>query len=342
MKKYNAKILRFTWIAFIGLFSMIFLGANLTIAEMPTKLKIATILSTGPDEPWDAALLDALKKIKAEKPYGLEINDPVYSEGVWGDSAEAVAKLYAKKGFDIVWLHSTYSDQVKKLMNKYPETLFVVAGSGNKGLGKNQMWVYMRAHEAAYLQGVVAGLTTKTNTLGAVASFPADDVYDAINGYMLGAKSVNANIKKKVSFIESWYDPQKAKEASNAQFSAGADNILMISAAFESCSENKIFCHGYYKDWLSTAPDTIMTSLTISWLPHVKWVIDEWVKAKSAGKPFNGNKQPKWFSMKEGGSDVVFSEKLPADVREKALKAKQMVLDGSIAVPLITEPVESD
>ncbi|MBT4289980.1 MAG: BMP family protein, partial [Deltaproteobacteria bacterium] len=305
MKNYHFKISNFAWIVSIGLLLMVFLGASISVAEMPKKLKIATILATGPDEPWDGALLEALKIVKAEKPYGLEINDPVYSEGVWGDSAEAVAKLYAKKGFDIVWLHSTYSDQVKKLMNKYPKTLFVVVGSGNQGLGKNQYWVYMRGHEPAYIQGIVSGMMTKSNILGAVASFPADDVYDAINSFIMGAESVNTNVKRKVSFIESWYDPPKAKETANAQFSAGADNILMISAAFESCTENKIFCHGYYKDWLSMAPDSIMTSLTISWVPHLRWVIDEWVKAKAAGKPFNGNMEPKWFSMAEGGSDIV-------------------------------------
>jgi len=120
------------------------------------------------------------------------------------------------------------------------------------------------------------------------------------------------------------------------------DNILMISAAFESCTENKIFCHGYYKDWLSMAPDSIMTSLTISWVPHLRWVIDEWVKAKAAGKPFNGNMEPKWFSMAEGGSDIVLSDKLPADVKQKAMLAKQQILAGSLAVPLITTPIASN
>ena len=323
-------------------FTVIVLGSGSVSAGAPTTLKMAAILSVGGEEPWDGTFLSAWENARKNNPHGLEINEPEFTAGLWGDEAEAAARVYAKKGYDIVWLHSSYSDQVKKIQNKFPDTLFVVSGSGNEGLGKNQYWIYHRDHEGAYLQGIVAGMTTKSNVLGIVGTFPADDVWDLINGFFLGAQSVNPNIKKKITFIESWWDPPKARESSNAQIAAGADNILMVATAFEACREHEIKCHGAYTNWIPTAPDVINSSFMISWIPHVDWVIDEWYQAKTNGTPFAGNTEKRWFLMKDGAIDVAISDNLPADVKATVEEAKAKILSGELTVPIITNPVESD
>ena len=323
-------------------FTAIFLTSGNVSAGAPTTLKMAAILSVGGEEPWDGTFLKAWENARKNNPHGLEINEPEFIAGLWGDDAEAAARVYAKKGYDIVWLHSTYSDQVKKIQNKFPDTLFVVSGSGNEGLGKNQYWMYHRAHEGSYLQGIVAGMTTTSNILGVVGTFPADDVWDMINGFYLGAQSVNPNIKKKITFIESWWDPPKARESSNAQIAAGADNILMAATAFEACREHGIKCHGAYTDWGPTAPDVVNSSWILHWIPSVNWVIDEWYQAKSNGTPFSGNTEKKWFLMKDGAVDVVISDNLPADVKAKVAEVKSKILSGELVVPVITDPVESD
>jgi basic membrane protein A and related proteins len=312
-------------------------------AKAPTKLKIAGILMTGPEQAWDGTFLKAWEEVKAEKPHGLEINKPIFTEGVWNDTADTVASLYARKGFDIIWMHGSYSDQVKKLQKKYPDILFVVSGSGNEGLGGNQYWAYIRQHESTYLQGMVAGLMTKTNKIGMVGTFPADDVWDAVNGFFLGAKSViKGDITKKITFIESWFDPPKAREASNAQISAGVDQIYMDATAFEACEKAGIFAHGKYKNWIPVSPKAVMTSSILNWKPSIKWIIDEWYKVKTTGQPYNGNTKPKWFSMAEGAGDVVLNDRLPQHIKDKVLKAKADILSGKLVVPVIVGPVKSD
>jgi len=98
----------------------------------------------------DASFIKALDRVKAENP--MELRSTTKSPKYLGDDAIKVARNYLDTApRDIVWLTSTYSDQVEKMMNDYPDTIFVVHGSGNRGLGKNQYWVYMRVHEAAYL-----------------------------------------------------------------------------------------------------------------------------------------------------------------------------------------------
>ena len=92
--------------------------SSMAIADAPTKVKMAAILTVGPEEPWDGTFLKSWEKVRAEKPHGLEMNEPKFTEGVWGNAAEAAMRAYASQGYDIIWAHSTYSDQVKKIQKK--------------------------------------------------------------------------------------------------------------------------------------------------------------------------------------------------------------------------------
>ena len=149
-------------------------------------------------------------------------------------------ELLAKSGkYQVIWAHSSYSDQVKALKDKYPDVLFVVVGSGNEGLGGNVYYDYKRVHEPSYLLGVLAGRMTKSDTVGVVGQFPSEDVNDQINSFFAGAKSVNPDVKRKVAFIESWYDPAKAEQFTNAQISAGADLIFQLAGSFETCEKGQ-------------------------------------------------------------------------------------------------------
>ncbi len=79
--------------------------------------------------------------------------------------------------------------------------------------------------EPAYLCVIVAGMMAKTDVIGVVAAFEIPDVCRLTNGYIAGARSVNPKVKPVVTFIESWYDPPKAKESALAQIEAEADYI---------------------------------------------------------------------------------------------------------------------
>src|SRR4030066_1867531 len=152
--------------------------------EGPTEMQMAAILTVGLDNAWDRTFIEAYERVQAEKPHGLTIADIDYTEGVWGDEAETVLRAYAESGkYDIIWAHSTYSDQVKNLKDEFPEIAWVVVGSGNEGLGGNVFWVYKRIHEPSYMMGILAGCTTKTNVIGAVGTFAFDDVNDENNAF---------------------------------------------------------------------------------------------------------------------------------------------------------------
>lgn len=310
----------------------------IALAETPTELGIGLILATGPEASWDATLLRDIETVAEEAPHGLDISYKSIN-GVWGEKAREAMELLAKTGkYQIIWAHSSYSDQVKALQEEYPDILFVVVGSGNEGLGGNAYWVYKRAHEPSYLLGVLAGRLTESDVVGVVGQFPSEDVNDQINSFFAGAHAVNPEVKRKVAFIESWYDPAKSEQFTNAQIAAGADLTFQLVASFETCEKAGIMCFGNYVDHGETSPESVVASALISWEEDLKWVIDEWYDHAANDAPYEGNTKEHWFSMAEGGAALsgyhAYEDKLPEDLKEEIKTLSAQISSGELEIPV--------
>jgi basic membrane lipoprotein Med (substrate-binding protein (PBP1-ABC) superfamily) len=165
---------------------------------------------------------------------------------------------YAKVYICVV-IYRIRPDYIKQIQDTYPNVLFAHSGGGGTSLGKNSVHVWDLVYEATYLEGMIAGMMTKTNVIGFVGSFPSEEVNEEANAYIRGAKDVNPDVKAKVTFINSWYDPDKAKEAAVAQIAAGADFILpTIPGAYGTMEEAGINGFGNYVDQTSMAPNSIL------------------------------------------------------------------------------------
>jgi basic membrane protein A len=308
-------------------------------AEPPKQLGIAFILSAGIESAWDGTLIDDIEAIKAERPHGLEI-EYTHSDPLWGDEAAEAIRLFASTGqYGIIWAHSSYSDQVEAVKDEFPDILFVVVGSGNEGLGENVYWVYKRLHEPSYLLGVAAGRLTETDTIGVIGQFPSEDVNDQINAFFAGARSVNPDLTQRVAFIESWYDPAKTADFTNAQISAGADLVFPLVSSYRACETGGILCFGNYRDEVDRSPETIVASALLDWTPDLNWVIDAWWAHKAEGKPYDGNTAPRWFSMAEGGAALSdwnpkLDDRIPGDVKQEVADLEATIMAGDFEVPV--------
>ncbi len=322
-----------------------FLMAGLARAEDPTTLKIAGILSAGKEAPWESSLVSSMERVIAAKPHGLEI-EVNYTENVY-DNAEQVFRTYAETGdYDILFGDTAYVDAIENLKDEFPDIMFVMSGSGNRGLGGNAYWLFVHAHEPAFVMGQLAGKLTKSNVVGAVSTFPAEDTNDQINAFFAGAKEANPEVKQKITFIQSWFDPAKSNEATSAQIAAGADMIYQMSGAFEVCEERGIGCFGNYVDMAPVAPKSIVASTIVKWDPQINWLIDEWWKVKTTGAKFDAPMEAKWFTWKDGAGDLAFNpawaDKIPADVRQLADESAKAIRDGSKQVELDLDEPKSD
>jgi basic membrane lipoprotein Med (substrate-binding protein (PBP1-ABC) superfamily) len=314
--------------------------------EAPTELALAMVMSNGIDSSWDYTFVHSYERVQELAPHDLTIKDITWTEGVWGDDVEVVLREYAETGlYDIIWCHTTCSDQVGAVAPDYPEILFVYVGSGNEGLGGNTYWDYKRIHEPAYLMGMLAGYMTESNKIGTVGTFAFDDVNDVINAYVQGAKDVNPEVTSTVSFIESWYDPAKALEAGNAQVAAGADHILQLAEGFDVCAGD-VLCYGPYGDYNYIAPDNVLTSTLSFWDPDILWIIDEWWDYKTTGEPYDGNTEPVWFTMAEGAADLApfhgLEELIPAEAYDAVMAKRDEIMAGTFEVELNVETPISD
>jgi basic membrane protein A and related proteins len=316
-------------------------------AATPTELKIAMIAGATVDEAWYKSLLTSIDRLAATNPHGVTITYD-YTENVWGDDAERAIVAYADTGeYDIIWPASSYSDQVKNVMATYPEILFAYSGSGNEGLGGNAYWNYNHIHECAYLLGVLAGAMTETDVIGAVAGFPYDDQNDVINGYIDGAKAVNSDVEVKVTFIESWWDPPKAKEATYALMAADADYVYAERyGPFEALAEKGNFGFGQYEDQHELAPEVVVSSTILKWDPVVEYLFEEWWQHETEGAAYDAPLDPFWFTMAEGACEIAplhaFEDQIPEDVLGLLEEKREAILSGELVVPLRIEPPVSD
>ena len=111
-----------------------------------------------------------------------------------------------------------YSPFVVDLAKKYPDVEFRHAAPlWNKDKDpKNAGSYFGYLNQAHYVNGVAAGLSTKSNKIGFVAAKPIGIVLSNINSVLLGARSVNPNATVQVIFTGDWSLPVREAEAANA------------------------------------------------------------------------------------------------------------------------------
>jgi basic membrane lipoprotein Med (substrate-binding protein (PBP1-ABC) superfamily) len=315
-------------------------------AAEPKSVRVAGVLSDGIESAWDRAFVESFHRVQAAHPHGLEIGFD-YTEHVSPDQAEQVVRDYAETGrYDIVFTDSSYADAIDKVHGDFPEILFVYAGAGNHGVGGNAYWVSIHQHESGYLLGILAANLSKTGVIGVVGSFPGEDTNDEINGFFLGAHEANPAVRHKVTFIQSWYDPQKSAAATAAQVAAGADYILELAPAFEACQAARIGCFGNYVDYNALAPDTVVTSSLANWDPDIDYILDQWWAHRVQGRAYAASMEEVWFPMAKGGTDLApyhgWAARLPEALKSEIAARRDDILAGRRTIPLDLSPPKAD
>jgi len=150
-----------------------------------------------------------------------------------------------------------------------------------------------------------------------------------MNAFMDGAREVNPEVKFLVNFIDSWYDPPKAKESAFAMMDAGAD--IMYAERFgvsDAAVERGIKAVGNVIDTSGDYPDTILTSA----LWHMEPTIDRAIEAVAGGS-FEAADYGQYSFMAYGGGSLVADEKLvPEDVMKAVSEKEAEIREGLFRV----------
>ena len=206
-------------------------------------------------------------RLEMEKNLGAKVKTTFVESVPEGADAERVIRKLAADGNKLIFTTSFgYMNPTEKVAKAFPNVVFLHA-TGFK-TGKNMGVYESRLYEGAYLNGVLAGKMTKSNTLGVVASFPIPEVIRNINAFTLGAQSVNPAIKTKVIWVNSWYDPAKERQAAETLIAQGADVLNQNTdspATLQVAQEKGKYAFGWDSDMLKFAPKAHLTAATNHW-----------------------------------------------------------------------------
>lgn len=245
-----------------------------------------------------------------------------------GPEVEKVAKDMIDQGAKVIFATSFgYMDYIEKLSKEFPEVKFFHC-SGYKTT-ENMSNYFGRIEQSRYLNGIVAGLKTKTNSIGYVAAFPIPEVIRGINAFTLGAQSVNPNVEVRVTWTNTWFDPAKEKAAAVSLLDQGVDVIAQhqdTAGPQQAAEEKGAFAVGYNSDMSHLAPKSNMTSAVWNWGPYyveaVKSVMDGTFKSEAY-----------WGGMADGVVDVSpLTENAPAEAAARVDEVKAKILDGSFNI----------
>src|SRR6187551_1452530 len=203
----------------VGAGALVTATSGSALAQAKSKpIKVASIYTVPVEQQWVSRLHKALNIAK-------DRGDITYkwSENVANNDYERIMRQYSEEGSDlIVGEMFAVERAARRVAASYPKVAFLMGSSF--GPVKPNLAVFNNfIHEPSYLTGMVAGKATKSNTIGMVGGYAIPEVNRLMQAFMEGAKSVNPNVKFLVSFINSWYDPPKAKESAFAMIDRGAD-----------------------------------------------------------------------------------------------------------------------
>jgi len=292
-----------------------------------TKLKVAAIYTVPFEQQWVSRIHKALKAAEARG----EIEYKA-SENVSNADYERVMREYATAGNQLIVGEAfAVEAAARKVAKDFPKTSFLLGSSG-KPQAPNFSVFDNYIQEPAYLTGMIAGGMTKSNKIGMVGGFPIPEVNRLMHAFMAGAKEVNPQVEFTVSFINSWFDPPKAKEAAFAMIDKGAD--VMYAERFgvsDAAKERKVLAIGNVIDTQKDYPDTVVVSA----LWHMEPSIDAAIKAVKAGS-FKAEDYGPYSMMKHKGSSLsplgTFENKVPAELVAKVRAREAEILAGKFNV----------
>ena len=297
------------------------------LALAQAKLKVAAVYTVPFEQQWVSRLHKALKAAEAR-------GDIEYkaSENVSNADYERVMREYATGGNTLIVGEAfAVESAARKVAKDFPKVSFLLGSSG-KPQAPNFSVFDNYIQEPAYLSGMIAGGVTKSNKIGMVGGFPIPEVNRLMNAFMMGAKEVNPKVEFSVSFINSWFDPPKAKEAAFAMIDKGAD--VMYAERFgvsDAAKEKGKLAIGNVIDTQPQYPDTVVASA----LWNMEPTIDRAIKMVKDGK-FKAEDYGPYSMMKHKGSELAplgsFEKKIPADLMAKVKAKEKAIMDGKFTV----------
>ncbi len=301
------------------------LFAPAVLRAQSAPAKVAGVHASPVENAWNSVLHGAM--VAAHEAGAIEYT---FSEGVSGTDYPRAMREYAEAG-NVLIVGESYAveREARAVAADYPGTAFLMGSSGaaagdNFGVFGTWNW------EAAYLAGMLAGEMTESGIVGSVGAIPIPEVNMLINGFADGVKRTNPDARHIVSFIGTFFDPPKAREAGLAQIDSGADILFgeRIGTA-DAAQERGIPAICSLINYTPRYPETVFANALWFFRP----LLDAALADAVAGGPTGRNYTPLSL-MQDGGNDIAYVEGVPpADAVARMEEVRAAIKAGAFEVP---------
>ena len=217
-----------------------------------------------------------------------------------------------------------YMEPTLKVAKKYPNVHFEHATGYKRNA--NMSTYSGRFYEGRYIQGIIAAKMSKSGVLGYIASFPIPEVISGINATILGAQTINPNIKIKIIWANTWFDPGKEADAAKALIDQGADVLMQHTdspAAMQVAAERGKLAFGQDSEMIKFGPKAQLTSTMNNWGPYYI----ERVKAELGG---TWKSEDFWGGLKSKLVVMAPYTNMPDDVKKLAEDTQAAITEGKL------------
>ncbi|WP_151717731.1 BMP family lipoprotein [Gemmobacter serpentinus] len=194
----------------------------------------------------------------------LEMQSEAQREQALRQLAESGANPVVTTGFGM-------SDPIAIVAPDYPDTKFVtIDGWVDPATHPNVLSIGFAEHEGSYLVGMLAGLASKTDTVGFIGGMDIPLIRKFGCGYAQGVKAVKPDAKVILSMTgttpAAWNDPVKGAELTKAQKGQGADVVFAAAGGtgigvLQAAADEGILSIGVDSNQNHLHPGKVLTSM---------------------------------------------------------------------------------
>ncbi|HVL74238.1 MAG TPA: BMP family ABC transporter substrate-binding protein [Beijerinckiaceae bacterium] len=290
-------------------------------AQTGAKLKVGFIY-VGPvgDHGW--SYQHDQGRLAIEKALGAQVETTYVENVAEADSERAIEQL-ARTGHGLVFTTSFgFMEPTLRVARRHPKVRFEHATGYKRA--DNVATYAAKFHEGRYIIGQIAGRMTKSNTIGYVAAFPIPEVVAGINAYFLGAQSVNPNVRIRVVWVNSWYDPAKETDAAKALLDQGVDVLAQHTdspAPLQTAEARGVLGFGQASDMERFAPKAQLTAIIDDWSEY-------YVRRTKAALDGTWKSEDTWGGLDSGMVKMAPYKNMPDDVRKMAQETEEAIRTG--------------
>ena len=286
------------------------------------KTRVAVIMmGVRNDHNWNESHYDALEKVADH--LNLEM---AYYDNVPTDSmAKGIMEMAIEDGARIVICNSFGFGSVElAVAKKHPEVKFFHATGVQTA--PNLLTYFGRIYQMRYLSGIVAGMKTKKNRIGYVASFNLSEVNRGINAFTLGVQRVNPDAKVYVSWSNSWIDESMASDATRELLDKYDVDVMTVHvdaySPYEIADKNNVWIIGYNRDNSDRFPRHFLTAPVWHWDAFYEPQIRNVLRGRFEGKSY-------WLGDESGLVDLApFTGNVSSETKYLVEQERKRLSDG--------------